>query len=292
MTSCKRVTAWVLRYSKNCRLGKQKRCLTPLRNYTILRIYWISKWLLLRRNSSTKAWVLIIEGIQSSICSPRHPILDSNNLLRVGGRSQHPLILHGKHPITRLIIHSEHQRLLHAGPTLLAASLCRRYHITGYKRIVCSITRGCITCRRISARPQPQMMGQLPIYRRMTPGSVVWQSWARLVYIKYAHPTVIKAYVCVFVSLSIKTVHLELVSDLTSEAFIATLRLNWQTVSYLEWPWHKFCRRCSRTKGTSWVSRWPEEATENLSFLLKSVYPMEIHSWTCSSFWGSLGSCC
>ena len=29
---------------------------------------------------------------------------------------------------------------------------------------------------------------------------------------------------CVFVSLSVKVVHLELVSDLTSEAFIATLR--------------------------------------------------------------------
>ncbi len=167
-----------------------------------------------------------------------HPILDSNNLLRVGGRqqnskfsysNQHPLILHGKHPITRLIIHSEHQRLLHAGPTLLAASLYRRYHITGYKRIVRSITRGCITCRCISARPQPQMMGQLPI-ERMTPGSVfdkVGLDCAGPVYIKYGHirkPTVIKAYVCVFVSLSIKAVHLELVSDLTSEAFIATLR--------------------------------------------------------------------
>ena len=37
-------------------------------------------------------------------------------------------------------------------------------------------------------------------------------------------PTIIKAYVCVFVSLSVKAVHLEPVSDLTTEAFIATLR--------------------------------------------------------------------
>lgn len=35
---------------------------------------------------------------------------------------------------------------------------------------------------------------------------------------------VIKAYVCVFVSLSVKATHLELVSDLTSDAFIAALR--------------------------------------------------------------------
>ena len=37
-------------------------------------------------------------------------------------------------------------------------------------------------------------------------------------------PIVSKSYICVFVSLSVKAVHLELVSSLTSEAFIATLR--------------------------------------------------------------------
>ncbi len=45
--------------------------------------------------------------------------------------------------------------------------------------------------------------------------------------LKYGYvrkPTIVKAYVCVFVSLSVKAVHLELVSDLTSVAFIAALR--------------------------------------------------------------------
>jgi len=45
--------------------------------------------------------------------------------------------------------------------------------------------------------------------------------------IKYGYvrkPTVVKAYICVFISLSIKAVHLELVTDLTSEAFIACLK--------------------------------------------------------------------
>jgi len=37
-------------------------------------------------------------------------------------------------------------------------------------------------------------------------------------------PVVVKAYVCVFVSLTVKAVHLEMVSDLTTDAFIATLR--------------------------------------------------------------------
>ena len=37
-------------------------------------------------------------------------------------------------------------------------------------------------------------------------------------------PVLVKSYVCAFVSLSVKAVHLELVLDLTTEAFIACLR--------------------------------------------------------------------
>ena len=37
-------------------------------------------------------------------------------------------------------------------------------------------------------------------------------------------PTVVKAYIAVFVSLSVKSVHLEVVPDLTTEAFMACLR--------------------------------------------------------------------
>ena len=236
----KRMTAWILRFTKNCRSGTQKR-LTPLLSTEELHeaeYYWIS--IIQNDHFQNETQTLKQESPlkKSSPLLPLHPFLDSNNLLRVGGRQQyskfsysnrHPLILHGKHPLTKLIIRSKHQRLLHAGPTLLTTSLCRRYHITGCRKTIHSITRGCITCRRTSARPQPQMLGQLPI-ERITPGSVFDQTgvdYVGPVYIKYGYvrkPTVIKAYVCVFVSLSVKAVHLELVSDLTTEVFIATLR--------------------------------------------------------------------
>ena len=37
-------------------------------------------------------------------------------------------------------------------------------------------------------------------------------------------PTIVKSYICVFVCFAVKAVYLELVSDLTTAAFLATLR--------------------------------------------------------------------
>ena len=60
-----------------------------------------------------------------------------------------------------------------------------------------------------------------PIFER------VGVDYAGPIAVKYGpvrRPTVIKAYICIFVSLTVKAVHLESVSDLTTEAFIASLR--------------------------------------------------------------------
>lgn len=166
------------------------------------------------------------------------PFIDSSGLLRVGGRvgnselaysQRHPIILHGRHTVTKLVIRSEHIRLLHAGPTLVTSSLGRRFHIIGHRKAIRTLTRACITCRRTTVKPRPQLMGQLPL-ERVTPGMVferVGLDFAGPVYLKLGHvrkPTIVKSYICVFVALSVKAVHLELVSDLTSAAFIACLR--------------------------------------------------------------------
>ena len=72
-------------------------------------------------------------------------------------------------------------------------------------------------------------MGQLPV-DRIIPGSVfekIGVDYAGPVLVKHGFvhkPVVVKAYICVFVSLTVKAVHLELVSDLTTEAFVAALR--------------------------------------------------------------------
>lgn len=94
---------------------------------------------------------------------------------------------------------------------------CLNYHL------------GCVTCRHTMAKPQSHLIGQLPI-ERVTPGSVfehTGNDYAGPVYVKLGHvrkPIFVKAYIGIFISLSVKAVHIELISDLTSAAFLACLR--------------------------------------------------------------------
>ena len=125
----------------------------------------------------------------------------------------------------------EHLRLLHAGPTLLSSTLHCMYAFPHHwvRKLVRSVTQGCLTCRRQSIRPTPPIMGKLPT-EHVTPGLVfdkVGVHFTGPIYTKYGYvgkPTLVKSYICVFVLLSVKAVHLELVSDMTSESFIESLR--------------------------------------------------------------------
>ena len=129
-------------------------------------------------------------------------------------------ILSGKNKLTKLIIQAEHLRLLHAETTFMAASLARGFHISGAQHEIRAITCRCVVCQCAAGKTPP----------RTNPGFVFQQ-----VGVDYANPmltksghirisTITKSYILVFVSFSVKVMHLELVSDLSSAAFIATLR--------------------------------------------------------------------
>ena len=234
------VTGWIQRFVNNTRRKDEKRTSRVLSLPEIMEAE--ETWWRLVQSSTFREEIQCLEGRKRlsprSRILPFHPFLDSKGLLRVGGRLQkaeisfserHPILLPGNHRITKLLITAEHLRLLHAGPTLTSASLSRRVTILGGRRAIRTITSQCVTCRKVAARPAPQIHGQLPA-DRVRPGQVfdcVGIDYAGPVLVKYGpvrKPRFTKGYVAVFVCLATKAVHLELVSDLTTSALIATLR--------------------------------------------------------------------
>ena len=174
----------------------------------------------------------------SSSISSLNPTIGSGGLLKVGGRlgnsplsssQKHPTILHGKDPLTQLIVTSKHRSLLHAGPTLLMAALGENFHILRARRLVRSTCKRCITCRKTVATTERQLMGQLPT-SRVNPAPPFFHTgmdFCGPFTIKRGHtrrPVLLKCYACVFVCFTTKAAHIELVSDLTTEAFLAALR--------------------------------------------------------------------
>ena len=167
-----------------------------------------------------------------------HPFMEEEGLLRVGGRihrsmesydKRHSLIVLSMHSVTRMLIEYEHVRLLHAGHTLVTASLVRRFAIVAARRAVRDVTCRRIICRRVMGKPRPQLLSRLPA-DRLRPGPVfdkIGVDYVGLILVKSGYickPVITKAYVCVYVSFTVKAVHREPVLDLTSKAFIATLR--------------------------------------------------------------------
>ena len=167
-----------------------------------------------------------------------HPFLGQDGLLHVGGRlsqadlahsQKHPIIVSSKDSIIELLLKYNHVCLGHCGPTFLMSHAGERFHIIGARRLARSICSHCITCKKVSARVETQRMGQLPAARTTPspPFSVTGIDYAGPFTLKRGHtrkPVLVKAYIALFVCFSTKAVHIEIVSDLTTEAFLTALK--------------------------------------------------------------------
>ncbi|XP_029164556.1 uncharacterized protein LOC114935826 [Nylanderia fulva] len=166
------------------------------------------------------------------------PFLDSEGLLRVGGRLEHAQlpfdathlpILPSKSNYTCLIIDDHHKRTLHGGTQLSLCSLRQEYWIPRGRSLVKSRISRCVRCTRWrAATPQP-LMENLPA-PRVTPGrsflhtgvdyaGPVWMRTTR----DRGHKTT-KGFIVVFVCLASRAVHIDAASDYTADAFLAALR--------------------------------------------------------------------
>ncbi|XP_076233347.1 uncharacterized protein LOC143178507 [Calliopsis andreniformis] len=167
-----------------------------------------------------------------------HPFLDEQGILRVGGRLQnsnlpfaqkHPILLPKGNHVTDLIIRESHVRNHHAGVTATLYNVRQQYWPIDGKNTTRKIIRQCVRCFRVNPPAVEYIMGNLPAARvtESRPFYNCGVDYCGPFYIKerrYRNRARVKIYVAIFTCFATKAVHLEVVSDLTTEAFIAALK--------------------------------------------------------------------
>ncbi|XP_049878082.1 uncharacterized protein LOC126375229 [Pectinophora gossypiella] len=166
------------------------------------------------------------------------PFLDKSNLIRVGGRLEasncsyerkHPILLHSTHQLTKLLFQREHINNMHAGPQLLLAAVRETVWPVSGRHLARRTVNNCTRCRRLRGKTLVPKMGNLPAQRVNPdfPFLSVGLDFAGPFHIlnrKGRGSRLIKCYLCLFVCLRYKCIHLEAVSDLSKDAFVMTLR--------------------------------------------------------------------
>lgn len=235
----KRIIAYCLRFKHNCLKPKDERNYGPIdENELKNSLNCLVK--MAQRECFIDEFKVLSAGKsvdRKSRLLSLNPFIE-NGIIRVGGRlersdfdynKKHPAVLLSKHHLTNLIFQWEHQRLLHAGPQLLLASVREQFWPILGKNLAKKTVRNCIRCFKAKPKVSNAIMGHLP-EARVRPSPPFFNSG-----IDYAGPfsikdrkgrgcKVTKCYICLFICFSTRALHLEVVSNLTTEAFLACFR--------------------------------------------------------------------
>ncbi|CAA9997222.1 unnamed protein product [Nesidiocoris tenuis] len=167
-----------------------------------------------------------------------NPFLDDDSIIRVGGRlkhapipsdQKHPMLLPKAHHFTHLVVDHFHLKYLHAGPLLVQSLIRAEFWIVNSREVIRNRLSRCVTCFKTKPKEQEHLMGDLPT-SRLEPISAFYRCSCdyggpyRIKASSLRNAKVTKAYICLFVCFTTRAIHLELVSDLTTDAFIAALR--------------------------------------------------------------------
>lgn len=163
------------------------------------------------------------------------PFVDEHGVLRVGGRltrsSLHP---HVKHPaiipktshVSSLLIKHYHEKVQHQGRGITVNELrSNGIWVTGCSSAVASHIYKCTTCRRYRRNAQDPKMADLPEDRmEMTPPfTYCGIDCFGPFYVKEARKE-LKRYGLIFTCMCSRAIHIEMLDDLTTDAFINALR--------------------------------------------------------------------
>lgn len=235
-----RIIAYVLRFVKNTKRTPNDR---PKHLFTTCRELEEALQVIMRAIQEDEfkedlAQLRKRENVNKKSClSSLTPIMDNQGIMRVGGRleqsslsynAKHPILLPYADPITKLLMTTLHKENLHTGPQALLADTRQRFWPLKGKTIARSIVQHCVTCAKAKPKMLAQFMGNLPS-TRIQPARPFINSGVDFCGPLWIHHKIRgkrphKAYLAVFCCFATKAVHLEIVGDLSTEAFVGALK--------------------------------------------------------------------
>lgn len=232
-----RVLAWVRRFVSNCRTKQRKH--DRLSNNEVHEAESVIVGRVQKLYFSDEISDLKQDNVvnKTSVLYNLNPYLDNSGLVRVQGRIQrasipfdqrHPMILPFESNVTRMIIHDTHLWCLHGGAQLTLALIRKKFWIVKGLQRIKSVLRKCVPCFKAHPRNSPQLMGTLSeprvnFSKAFLHTGVDFAGPFRLRLSSGRGTRCTKGYIAVFVCMAVKAIHLEVVSALTSDAFIAAL---------------------------------------------------------------------
>lgn len=163
------------------------------------------------------------------------PFVDEHDVLRVGGRLirsvlhphvKHPAIVPNRSHVSSLLIKHYHEKVRHQGRGITANELrSNGVWVIGCSSAVASHIHKCTTCRRYRRSTQDPKMADLPEERmEMTPPfTYCGIDCFGPFYVKEARKE-LKKYGLIFTCMCSRAIHIEMLDDLTTDAFINALR--------------------------------------------------------------------
>lgn len=178
------------------------------------------------------------KGMDVSPQSQLYPLgsfIDENGVLKVGGRLRHsdcleslkyPVIIPKNHSVTKMIIAHCHEKIKHQGKgfTINEIRSCG-YWIPGIGRAVASYIKGCVTCRKLRRSTEVQKMADLPSERVIPspPFKYTGMDCFGPLFVKQGR-SVCKRYGLILTCLCSRSVHIEMLTDMSTDSFINALR--------------------------------------------------------------------
>ncbi|XP_025766921.1 uncharacterized protein LOC112848107 [Oreochromis niloticus] len=168
------------------------------------------------------------------------PILDSEGMLRIGGRigrgqletgEVHPLIIPSRSHVASLLVCHHHQAVKHQGRHFTEGAIRNSgLWIVGGKRLISSIIHKCVTCRKLRGRTEQQQMSDLPTERLQADppfsyvGLDVFGPWEVVTRRTRGGQAQDKRWAVLFTCMSTRAIHIEVIETMTSSSFINALR--------------------------------------------------------------------